>query len=91
MTITLQETDYPYQSLPLGDAKVLVLYEDNQLIVVNKPAGIKTHPNEAGETNTMANHLAAYLEPKDQRPPGSSTGWKPLAPYYLPKHVLFVS
>lgn len=69
LTITLQETDYPYQSLPLGDArKVLVLYEDDQLIVVNKPAGIKTHPNEASETNTMANHLAAYLEPKDQRP-----------------------
>lgn len=69
LTITLQETDYPYQSLPLGDArKVLVLYEDDQLIVANKPAGIKTHPNEASETNTMANHLAAYLAPKDQRP-----------------------
>lgn len=69
LTITLHEADYPYQPLTLGDAqKVVVLYEDEQLIVVNKPAGIKTHPNEPKEANTMANHLAAYLEPKDQRP-----------------------
>lgn len=69
LTFTLQETDYPYQTLALGDPRqVAVLYEDEQLIVVNKPAGIKTHPNEPEETATMSNHLAAYLAPQGQRP-----------------------
>ncbi|WP_368251435.1 RluA family pseudouridine synthase [Enterococcus sp. 2201sp1_2201st1_B8_2201SCRN_220225] len=69
ITLTLNEADYPYQPLALGDArKVRVLFEDEHLIVVDKPAGIKTHPNEATENNTMANHLAAYLAPKKARP-----------------------
>lgn len=69
LTFTLQEADYPYQTLALGEPRqVAVLYEDEQLIVVNKPAGLKTHPNEPGETATMANHLAAYLAPQGQRP-----------------------
>lgn len=69
ITLTLKEEDYPYQPLKLGDVnKVRVLFEDEHLIVVDKPAGIKTHPNEASENNTMANHLAAYLAPKKERP-----------------------
>lgn len=69
LTFTLQETDYPYQTLALGDPRqVAVLYEDEQIIVVNKPAGIKTHPNEPEETAAMSNHLAAYLAPQGQRP-----------------------
>ncbi|NMH69656.1 RluA family pseudouridine synthase [Bacillus sp. RO3] len=36
-----------------------VLYEDEHLIVVNKPAGIDTHPNHPGETDTLSN-LVAY-------------------------------
>src|SRR5690606_14865756 len=41
-----------------------VIYEDDHLIVVNKPAGLDTHPNVPGETNTLANGLAFYLQAK---------------------------
>lgn len=39
-----------------------VVYEDAQLLVVNKPAGLKTHPNRADETDTAVNRAAAYLD-----------------------------
>jgi 23S rRNA pseudouridine1911/1915/1917 synthase len=39
-----------------------VLYEDDHLLVVNKRAGIDTHPNEPDEVNTLANFVAFYLQ-----------------------------
>lgn len=42
-------------------AKLDVIYEDDNLLVINKPAGQKSHPNEAGESGTAMNAAAAYL------------------------------
>lgn len=39
-----------------------VLYEDDHVIVINKPAGIPTHPNEPSDTHTLANALAFYFQ-----------------------------
>ena len=43
-----------------------ILYEDNDLIVVDKPAGLVVHPTGAYYADTLANHLAAYLREKDE-------------------------
>ncbi len=40
--------------------EIEVLFEDEHLIVVNKPAGIDTHPNHPGETDTLANLVAFH-------------------------------
>lgn len=37
-----------------------VLFEDEHLIVVNKPAGIDTHPNSPDDTETLANLVAFH-------------------------------
>lgn len=38
-----------------------ILYEDDHVIVINKPSGIDTHPNSPDQTNTLANAVAFYL------------------------------
>ncbi|HFD6484004.1 RluA family pseudouridine synthase [Enterococcus hirae] len=69
ITLRFEETDYQYQEVQLGKASfVQPLYEDAHLLIVNKPAGMKTHPNEPTENDTLLNHLAAYLKKKEQRP-----------------------
>ena len=69
ITLRFEETDYQYQDVQLGKASfVQPLYEDDHLLIVNKPAGMKTHPNEPTENDTLLNHLAAYLKKKEQRP-----------------------
>lgn len=69
LTFTLSESDFPSPTVLLGDpALVSVLFEDDHLIIVNKPVGVKTHPNEGDESQTMLNHVAAYLAPKGQMP-----------------------
>ncbi|WP_028783733.1 RluA family pseudouridine synthase [Thalassobacillus devorans] len=37
-----------------------IIYEDDHVLVVNKPAGVDTHPNEDGQTGTLANGVAFY-------------------------------
>ncbi|MGZ6506475.1 MAG: RluA family pseudouridine synthase, partial [Tumebacillaceae bacterium] len=39
-----------------------VLYEDDHLIVVNKMAGVKVHPNSAQETDSLMNALAFHYQ-----------------------------
>lgn len=68
ITLRLEETDYTYQDFSLGNkSRVVPLYEDEHLIIVNKPVGIKTHPNQPNETDTLLNDVVAYLAPKNQR------------------------
>lgn len=44
-----------------------VLFEDEHIIVVNKPAGIDTHPNSSTQINTLANGVAFYLQEKGEK------------------------
>ncbi len=89
ITLLFEETDYNYQEVQLGDAKhIRVLYEDEHLIIVDKPAGMKTHPNEPTENSTLLNHLAAYLDTKNNDLT-LSTVWtkKQAALFYLQKPI----
>jgi len=40
---------------------ISVLYEDDDLLVVNKPAGIETHPSEQGQNQSLLNAVAYHL------------------------------
>ncbi|GMA07597.1 pseudouridine synthase [Tetragenococcus halophilus subsp. flandriensis] len=69
ITLRIEEDDYNYQTVKAGSKEnIEVLYEDEHLIVVNKAAGVKTHPNQPDETNTLLNDLSAYLGKKDEQP-----------------------
>jgi 23S rRNA pseudouridine1911/1915/1917 synthase len=41
-----------------------ILYEDDYLLILNKPAGIPIHPSSNNYTNTLSNYVAYYLENK---------------------------
>ncbi|WP_064091811.1 RluA family pseudouridine synthase [Rossellomorea aquimaris] len=46
--------------VPPTYGEIEVLFEDDHLIVVNKPAGVDTHPNHPDDTNTLANFIAFH-------------------------------
>ncbi len=62
LTFTPADFANPFPNV-LADsaATVEILYEDDNLVVVNKRRGDKTHPNQPGEVGATINHLAAYL------------------------------
>ena len=57
-----EDSVYPEKKILWGDShKIDCLYEDEHLIVVNKPEGIKTHGNEPNEI-ALLNHVCAYTK-----------------------------
>lgn len=44
-----------------------VIHEDDDLLVVEKPAELLTVPSPAGETNTLMDRVAAYVRSKDKK------------------------
>lgn len=65
-TITLlldeEEPEYPAEDLPLT-----VLYEDDHILAVDKPAGMLIHPSRSQFTGTLANAVAGYYRRTGQR------------------------
>ena len=51
-------------SMPLS-----ILYEDEDILVINKPADMPVHPSIGNYTNTLANGVAAYLDAKGEHIP----------------------
>ncbi|MDT9023376.1 MULTISPECIES: RluA family pseudouridine synthase [Rossellomorea] len=54
-----KEVEY---DVPPTYGEIDVLFEDDHLIVVNKPAGIDTHPNHPNETDSLANLVAFHYQ-----------------------------
>ncbi len=50
------DTSIKPENIPLN-----VVYEDNQVIVINKPAGLVVHPGCGNFTGTLVNAIAYYL------------------------------
>jgi len=48
------------------NANVDVLYEDAELMVVNKPVGMLTHPDQADQKDTLINRVHAYMYRKGE-------------------------
>ncbi len=48
------------------NANIDVLYEDAELMVVNKPVGMLTHPDQADQKDTLVNRVHAYLYRKGE-------------------------
>lgn len=56
----------PYQMLPNNNITLRIIFEDDDILVVNKPAGLQTHPGVWQEQDTLANALLArYPEIKN--------------------------
>ncbi|MBP2623874.1 RluA family pseudouridine synthase [Streptococcus oricebi] len=61
LTLFFDDQDYPDKDLLLGEANLVEeLYQDQHLIVVNKPEGMKTHANQPTEL-ALLNHVSAYV------------------------------
>jgi len=57
------DTDIKVQHyLPAPTVNFQVIAENSDLIIVDKPQGIKTHPNRPDENGTLYNELVAYLD-----------------------------
>ena len=64
ITVSLGEEtiEYPAQNGPLS-----ILYEDDAILAVDKPAGMLIHPSRSKNEGTLANFVAGYYEKTGQK------------------------
>lgn len=70
ITVALGEEAPEY---PAEDGPLTVLYEDDHILVVDKPAGMLIHPSRAKNEGTLANFVAGYY-----RRTGQSSAFHPV-------------
>ena len=66
LRVRLKDFDDPEKILPLAGG-VEVLYEDEDLIIVNKPAGVAVHPSPGHYRDTLANLVAGYFAARGEQ------------------------
>ncbi len=63
ITVRLEE---PKRSYPAQDGPLTVLYEDEHLLAVDKPAGMLIHPSRSRNEGTLANYVLGYYRKTGQ-------------------------
>ena len=64
ITVTLPEAEPEY---PAQDGALTVLYEDEHLLAVDKPAGMLIHPSRSKFDGTLANYVLGYYKRTGQK------------------------
>ena len=59
--------DEPQPEYPAEAGELTVIYEDEHILAVDKPAGMLIHPSRATMTGTLANRVIAYYEKTGQK------------------------
>lgn len=59
LSIEFQEEEDEYEAI---DIPIDILYEDSDILVVNKPPHIVVHPTKSHQNNTVANGVAYYFK-----------------------------
>ena len=64
VTLVLDEASPEY---PGEDAPLTILYEDDHILAVDKPAGVLIHPSRSRDTGTLANAVVGYYARTGQK------------------------
>ena len=65
-TLVFLLADAPSETSVPARGPLTVLYEDEDLIAVDKPAGVLVHPSHGHFSDTMANFVAGYFQEKGE-------------------------
>ena len=68
-----EENDY----LPIAKPTLHILYEDENILLLDKPAGLVVHADEGEKVNTLVNHMLAYLYQKREWKPREENAFTP--------------
>ena len=67
-------TSHSFESISV---KLDILYEDENIMLLNKRPGVSVHEDEDGSTNTLITHIQAYLYQKGEYKPDEEQSFSP--------------
>lgn len=65
--VIIADLDEPTPEYPAEDGDFTILYEDEHILAVDKPAGMLVHPSRSRLTGTLANRVLGYYRRTGQK------------------------
>lgn len=74
-TISIENKKKEDEVVPNKEMQLEIIYQDENFIIVNKPAGLQVHPSDTEKENTLVNGLVVeFPEIKNIHDPSTSSG-----------------
>ena len=80
--------DEIHEFLSLSSCELDVVYEDENIIIVNKPQGLSVHADESKTPDTLINRIQKYLYDKGEFNPDSDLTFSPTLAHRIDKNTM---
>ena len=80
--------DEAHEFLSLTSAELDVVYEDENIIIVNKPQGLSVHADESKTPDTLINRIQKYLHDKGEYNPDIDLTFAPTLAHRIDKNTM---
>lgn len=83
-----ESKDETHEFQSLNSAELDVVYEDQNIIIVNKPQGLSVHADESKTPDTLINRIQKYLYDKGEYNPDSDLTFSPTLAHRIDKNTM---
>ena len=80
--------DETHEFQSLNSAELDIVYEDENIIIVNKPQGLSVHADESKSPDTLINRIQKYLYDKGKYNPDSDLTFSPTLAHRIDKNTM---
>ncbi len=80
--------DEAHEFLSLSSCELDIIYEDENIIIVNKPQGLSVHADESKTPDTLINRIQKYLYDKGEFKPDSDLTFSPTLAHRIDKNTM---
>lgn len=77
LTLYFSDEFFPAPTFVAGNSDIDVVYEDENIILINKPRGIVVHSDDRGTSDTLLLRMQSYLYEKGEYKPESEQSFAP--------------
>lgn len=80
--------DEAHEFMSLTSVELSIVYEDENIIIVNKPQGLSVHADESKTPDTLINRIQKYLYDKGEYNPDSDLTFSPTLAHRIDKNTM---
>ena len=80
--------DEVHEFMSLASAGLDIIYEDENIIIVNKPQGLSVHADESKTPDTLINRIQKYLYDKGEYNPDADLTFAPTLAHRIDKNTM---
>ncbi len=83
-----ESKDSVHEFTSLTSCDLDIVYEDENIIIVNKPQGLSVHADESKTPDTLINRIQKYLYEKDEYNPDADLTFSPTLAHRIDKNTM---